>query len=96
MSLSSTEATLLIGVPSLAVAAVSLALSARAQHRMRVVAEDKADAQAYDSARKVYESSLAELRQQVTDLRGEVTRLKAELAAVTAELERLRNLQNPG
>jgi uncharacterized small protein (DUF1192 family) len=96
LSLSSTEATLLIGLPSLAVAATSLALSARAQYRMRVVAEDKADALAYTSAQKLYESSIAELRTQIADLHGEVARLKAELAAVIAEREHLRGQQGPG
>ena len=90
MSLNSTASTLIVGIPSVVIAAASYAFAVRARRQSVEEASRKVDAEAYLRARDLYESSLAELRMQVTELREEVDRLKDELAVTQ---DRLRDLQ---
>ena len=93
MTLDSAATTLIIGVPSLAVAIATYVFSTRA-HRQQMEAaaarEDSAgvtaEAGAYARARLIDESAIAELRRQVTDLRAEITQLRADLADTRASL----------
>ena len=86
MTLNSTATTLIIGIPSLAVATATYVFSTRA-HRQQMAAaaarEDAAhvtaDAEAYQMAKTLWEASITEMRQQVTDARAEVAQVREEL-----------------
>jgi predicted nucleic acid-binding Zn-ribbon protein len=81
----SAVSTLVVGVPSVIVAAAAFVLSARARRQALAAASDKVDADAYLRAKDLYESAIASLRQEVADLHADVARLKDELVEVRRE-----------
>ena len=97
MTLNSTVTTLIIGVPSLAVATATYVFSTRA-HRQQMQAaagrEDAAhvtaDAEAYAMAKTVWEASITELRQQLADARTELAQVREELRQAQAAISELQ------
>jgi septal ring factor EnvC (AmiA/AmiB activator) len=69
----------MVGIPSVIVAFASYVFATRAHSEAMQASRGKVDAEAYEQARTIYESSLEEMRRQIADLRIEVGELKAEL-----------------
>ena len=92
--MSSAAASLLIGVPSLAIAALTFWFATRA-HRQQMAAAGAretsagiaAEAGAYTRAQAIDEAVIAELRRRIDSLRAEVDHLTAELAATRTQLQ---------
>ncbi len=91
MTISSVAATLLIGIPSVAIALATLWFSRRAHAQQMAVSAARssangitAESDAYARARAIDESVIAELRHQITDLKTDVADLKTQLADVWA------------
>jgi predicted RNase H-like nuclease (RuvC/YqgF family) len=78
--------TLVVGVPSTTAGVAGVIFSRKAHNEAVRAAREQVNVEAFDTAREVYESAIAELRRQVSELRAEVTQLKAELAEVREDL----------
>jgi predicted RNase H-like nuclease (RuvC/YqgF family) len=98
MTLSSAGATVMIGIPSILVAAATYWLATRAhaetarQHaESERAAGTRADVEALTEGRKTYESVIRELREDNDRLRREITELRARVETLEAELAGLRD-----
>jgi uncharacterized protein involved in exopolysaccharide biosynthesis len=84
---------LVIGIPSVTIAAYSYWLSLRAKREAALTQRSTVDAAAYERAKDLYESAIRELRNQVKDLHDGIARIRAELAdtrqTLSAQIETL-------
>ena len=93
MTIDSVAATLIIGIPSVAIALATLWFSRRAHRQQMTAARVReyangitAEADAYTRARTIDESAITELRRQTDSLRAEVDHVTRELDAARARI----------
>ena len=93
MTINSVAATLIIGIPSVAIALATLWFSRRAHHQQMTAARVRehangitAEADAYTRARVIDESAIADLRRQIDSLRAEVDHGSRELDAARTRM----------
>jgi len=93
MTISSAVVSLLIGIPSLGIAAATFWFATRAHRQQMAAAQGRedsaaitAEAGAYTRARVIDESTIAELRRQIDSLRTEVDHVTGELDEARARL----------
>jgi TolA-binding protein len=93
MKFDATWDTVVIGLSSLLVAALSYVSSSRAASRALLVSEradtertrsgaEMVEAQAYERAQKIYESALSQQEQQITELKNRIVTLEKRIAAL--------------
>ncbi len=95
--MTSAMVSLLIGIPSLVIAAATFRFAARAHRQQMAAAQGRedsdaitAEAGAYTRARVIDESVIAELRRQIDSLRTEVDHVTGELDGARTRLAQTR------